>query len=124
MMTDITYNNSDIKKLLKNKNNLFGKIQTKMTLNAYTKKELTEEQIQSFQNFYKDYEQKSDRINDTLSEIEQSLALNDAKKEILNDSTDYAAIYDALKEITDRQQDAIINLNNIIEHGEKTLAFI
>jgi len=124
MDMDIAQDNLNIKRLLKNKNSVLGRIQTKMALNAYMKKKMTDEQISLFRDFYEEYEEKSDKINGELDEIEVRLARNDVKKEILSEETDYSAVMSALKEINDRQRDAIFTLNSIIERGEMTLEYI
>ena len=121
-MADISRENRSIRGLLRSKNNVLGRIQTKMALSAYTKRMLTDEQIASFRGFIADYAERAAKVNGVLSEIEEDLALRNMGNRIGGgDANELSA---ALHEINVRQRDAISALTVIIEHGERTLAFI
>ena len=123
MLDDIDKNARSINTLLKDKYNIFGRLLAIMNLKAYTKTVMSEYQITAFQEFNTYYEQESEKVNQKLQAIEER-QIEIAKKEILKRDSDYSSVYKELKTLNDYQYDAIFDLNNIVEQGNRTLAII
>lgn len=108
--------------LLKDKYNLYGKIQNVMYLKANTKVKMTEEQIATYKQFSDYYNSELDSLNKSLEEMEAQLNLKDVQMEIYKENSSYKYMYTALKAISDKQADIICKLASIIDMGHKTLA--
>lgn len=124
VMKDIEYQSRNIKSLLKEKNKVFGKIQTALDLRVYSKKPMSENEIDNFNAFTGFYEQERSVLTETFKKIDYAKELTVAKNEMLHKDTDYDLILKELSEINKYQGDAIHSLNKMIEYGEVTLNFL
>jgi len=59
--------------LLRDKDSILNEIKTQMALKAYNKETMSEEQIDSFRDFYEAYTQNAEKMNTMLDEIEEAL---------------------------------------------------
>ena len=110
MMSETERNIRDINRLLKTKNGILASLQSKMSIKALTKEDMTEEQIASFKQFYDYYTDKSSGVDETLAEACARLASEDVK--------------DENEEFNDCLNEIHFKLNDIIEYGMRTLSFI
>jgi len=121
ILTDIDQNKRQIHRLLKDKNNVYGQIQTVMQLKAVSRTSLSEEQIVVYKRYVECYTNERQLLADTLSEVNERL---DITVDIAKHDIDYSFVYKKLKAVSDSQYDAICNLNSIIDMSQRTLAYI
>lgn len=117
-------NSKGISKLLKDLNNVMGKMNTVMQLKSIANDTMSEEQITTLHDFSEYYNTEAEALNDTLSIISEKIVLKDVKLAIMQEDTDHKQVYDELKTISDHQYDAMVGINNIINNAERTLCLI
>ena len=122
MMENVDANIHTISVLLKDKYNVNGKIAATMCAKAKAKAVMTEEQIELFQDFSKNYAELSESVNLTLNEIEGKLTLKNAQESIFKEENGFYEISRELEQITKSQSSAITWLKSIIDMGNRTLA--
>jgi len=124
MLVDIDKNRRCIRRLLGDKNTVYGHIQTTMHVKARARATMTDQQIDSYQAFTAQYEEESSALSRQLSDIEQKMTLQTIKTEIARNDTDLTLLYKELKSLNDSQYDTIFGLTGLIEKGHRTLAAI
>jgi len=124
ILTDIDTNRQHIVRLLRDKNNVYGQIQTVMQAKAMAREPMTKEQIDAFQEFTTQYDQKQSSLEERLCEMDERFALKETKMEIIRVDTDFDFLYKELKGLNDCQYDTIFSLHGMIEMAKKALLCI
>jgi len=124
ILTDIDTNKRCIRRLLQDKNQVYGQIQTAMQLKAMSRTRMTEAQITVYRQFAEGYHREQAHLADQLVQLDEKFELHAVQKEIVRPNADFDFLYKELKGLSDCQHDAIFNLNHIIEFGRRTLLCI
>jgi len=124
VLADIDKNRQKIIRLLRDKNHVYGQIQTVMQAKAIAREPMTEEQIDMFQNFTENYEQKQSVLEEKLTEMDDKFVLEEIKHEIIRVDSDFDFLYKELKQLNECQHDTIFNLHGMLEMTRKALACI
>lgn len=124
ILYSIDTNSKNVVQLLKQKNEISNKIKATMDLLVYSKKPLTENQMNKFKE-YSDFCIKEEvLLKKNLGNIKEDKYIKNLTKKILINDGDYTNIYDELTNISNCQYNAMYALNNIIEKANQTLQIL
>ncbi|MDR2939063.1 MAG: hypothetical protein LBV08_01945 [Clostridiales bacterium] len=123
-LDDIFENSVNIKQLIKQRESVVGRIQTKMDLLAYENIELTGPQVESFVSFCNYYQEGSMKLNQNIEYIECQSEISEVKKELFKIDTNLNFVYKKLKEFIEIQLRTISLLKDFVSIALNTLATI
>ena len=124
ILTDIDSNRQHIVRLLRDKNQVYGQIQTVMQAKAIARDAMSETQIDAYRVFTDQYEQAQGSLEVQLTEMDKQFTLKETTKEIIRVDSDFNFLYQELKNLNDCQYDTIFNLHGLIEMARKALLCI
>lgn len=124
LLSSIDDNSKNINRLLKEKNNLKGKIDTVMDLYSYSKTALTNEQMNRFKKYNDLFQKENSNLKENLNKLKDDKYIKNLSNQILKNNYDYSKIYNSLENINTYQKKAIINLNALINESKLTLQIL
>lgn len=124
-LLDLLHTNTRrLSELLESKNNTITMVQSKMNEKARARQRMTEEQIQTFNEFIRNVEAESSKIQTALEQINELKDMKEVQQQIMKEDMDYDKILEKLNEITEHQSVAIDKLEQIVQLGNYTAAVL